>query len=221
MSKCRNCNITVLDVSDSCPLCHQVLEEDAVRQVQMYPNASAATRRFRLLENIVLFLSLVTQITLMTIEFMFNSSLRWSIIVGLILLYGNVLLRLAIIGRSGYIFKTVSMVIMALAFLFVIDYRTGFKGWSINYVYPFGVILMDIAILILMIVNRRNWQSYMMLQIFTILLSVLALFLIAMGEITFPYVVLVAAGASLFLFLGTLIIGDQRARTELKRRFHI
>ena len=80
---------------------------------------------------------------------------------------------------------------------------------------------MDLAILILMITNRRNWQSYMMLQIFTMILSGLGLGLLAVDIVVYPYVMLVAAAASLFLFLGTLIIGDKRARNELKRRFHV
>ena len=49
----------------------------------------------------------------------------------------------------------------------------------------------------------------------------LAIIFIAIGVIDFPYIAIVAMGASLFLFLGTLIIGDYRARSELKRRFHI
>ena len=69
--------------------------------------------------------------------------------------------------------------------------------------------------------HRRNWQSYMMLQIFMMILSGSGLVLLAMDLLVYPYVMLVAAAASLFLFLGTFIIGDRRARNELKRRFHI
>ena len=140
---------------------------------------------------------------------------------GLILIYANVLLRLAIIGKSGYISKTVNMLILAIALLLGIDYLTGYKGWAVTYAFPAGIILMDLAILILMITNRRNWQSYMMLQIFTMILSGMGLGLLAADLVIYPYVMLVAAAASLFLFLGTLIIGDKRARNELKRRFHV
>lgn len=56
---------------------------------------------------------------------------------------------------------------------------------------------------------------------FLVLMSVIAMILVAVKVIWFPYLAMGAMGASLFLFLGTLIIGDKRARTELKRRFHI
>ena len=70
-------------------------------------------------------------------------------------------------------------------------------------------------------VNRRNWQSYIMWQIFMILCSFVPIVLYLTGIIYVPYLALAALGTSVFLFLGTLIIGDRRARVELKRRFHI
>ena len=73
----------------------------------------------------------------------------------------------------------------------------------------------------LMCVNRRNWQSYIMWQIFMILCSFVPIILYLTGIIYVPYLALAALGTSVFLFLGTLIIGDRRARVELKRRFHI
>lgn len=221
MSKCVNCNIIVLDRTDYCPLCHQVLESGNEKSKELYPDARVATRRFRLFENIVLFLSIVAEVIGLYVDYILTKQFDWSLILGLILIYANVLLRLAIIGKSGYISKTVNMLILAIVLLLGIDYLTGYKGWAVTYAFPAGIILMDLAILILMITNRRNWQSYMMLQIFTMILSGIGLALLAVDIVVYPYVMLVAAAASLFLFLGTLIIGDKRARNELKRRFHV
>ena len=221
MSKCMSCNITVLDQTDYCPLCHQVLEQDDEEVIQLYPDARVASRKFRLFENIVLFLSIVAEVIGMYVDVTMTKQLDWSLILGLILIYANILLRLAIIGKSGYISKTVNMLILAIGLLLGIDYLTGYKGWAVSYAFPAGIILMDLAILIMMIVNRRNWQSYMMLQIFMMILSGSGLVLLAMDLLVYPYVMLVAAASSLFLFLGTFIIGDRRARNELKRRFHI
>ena len=43
----------------------------------------------------------------------------------------------------------------------------------------------------------------------------------ALHIVTHPGLSELAFGISVFLFLGTLIIGDRRARLELKRRFHV
>ena len=41
------------------------------------------------------------------------------------------------------------------------------------------------------------------------------------GIVTAPILAVLAFAFSAALFLGTLIIGDRRARTELRRRFHV
>ena len=72
-----------------------------------------------------------------------------------------------------------------------------------------------------MFVNRRNWQSYLMLEICMIFLSAVPLLLIRLGIVTETFISGFAFTVSVLLFLGTLIIGDRRARSELRRRFHV
>lgn len=186
-----------------------------------YPDVKGASRKYRLLENIILFLSIVGQIVLTTVDYMTDREINWSFIVLLVVIYANVTLRLAIVGRNGYIFKIVSTFVFTVLFLEGIDLLTGASGWALTFVFPSAILAMVLATIILMIVNIRNWQSYMMMQLFLVLMSVIAMILVAVKVIWFPYLAMGAMGASLFLFLGTLIIGDKRARTELKRRFHI
>lgn len=221
MSRCQKCNVIILDDTDRCPLCMHVLETGEQEGVNVYPNAMGVNRWFRLLENLFLFVSIVTMCLLMFINYKMNPDVLWSPVVGLILIYVNTVLRMAILGKSGYMSKTLSLVILAVVMLLGIDYLTGYRGWSLDYVLPSGILIIDLALLILTLVNRRNWQSYMMAQIFAILLSLIPVGLRIGGIIKFPYLVWIAFAASFFLFLGTLIIGDRRARTELKRRFHI
>jgi hypothetical protein len=198
-----------------------VLERDDAVCQNRYPEAWVVVRRFHLFENIVLFLSILIEAVLMLVNYFVTPFFVWSAIVGLILIYGNVVLRLAIIGKSGYQFKTISLVIIGCVILVAIDYLTGYRRWSLNYVVPAGVLFMDAGILVLMIVNKRNWQSYMMVQLITILLSLIQVILLALGEVTVTSLTVIACAVSVFIFLGTWIIGDERARTEMKRRFHI
>ncbi len=105
--------------------------------------------------------------------------------------------------------------------MILIDYVIGYHGWSVNFVLPGGLLFVDVAILFVMFLNRRNWQSYIMLEISMIFLSMLPLVLIWMDIVTESFISWFAFAVSVLLFLGTLIIGDRRARSELKRRFHV
>lgn len=222
MSWCKQCKVEVLDLTDKCPLCHCILEQTKkdMERKSAYPNVRRKIRKLRFAANCVGFASIVLGTVLVYINWLFRTHIWWSVLVVLALVYINVVLHLAILGNSGYRFKIISMFFAAVLFLLGIDIVTGYRGWSVEFVFPAGIALVDVGILILMGINRRNWQSYLMLQIFMILLSVVPLILIAVDIISVPYVAVGAFFLSVFIFLGTVIIGDSRARTELKRRFH-
>ena len=65
----------------------------------------ATARKFRFVENLVLFISIVAECLLIAINFQVDREVAWSLVIGIILLYGNVVLRMAILGKSGYLPK--------------------------------------------------------------------------------------------------------------------
>ena len=220
MSRCKQCNVEILDETERCPLCHSVLEK-TVEVENMYPNVRTMTRRLALLSRIYLFVAILVEALLIYLNVLSDSEMFWSAIPGLAMLYGYLVLRYAILGKSGYKGKIIVLTLIAILMVVAIDFVVGYRGWSVNYALPSAILLVDAGILILMCINRRNWQSYMMWQIFMILCSFVPIILYLTGIIYVPYLALAALGTSVFLFLGTLIIGDRRARVELKRRFHI
>ena len=220
MSRCKQCNVEILDETERCPLCHSVLEK-TVEVENMYPNVRTMTRRLALLSRIYLFVAILVEALLIYLNVLSHSGMFWSAIPGLAMLYGYLVLRYAILGKSGYKGKIIVLTLIAILMVVAIDFVVGYRGWSVNYALPSAILLVDAGILILMCINRRNWQSYMMWQIFMILCSVVPLVLYAVGIVTAPLLAVLAFAFSAALFLGTLIIGDRRARTELRRRFHV
>lgn len=220
MSRCKQCNVEILDETERCPLCHSVLEK-TVEVENMYPNVRTMTRRLALLSRIYLFVAILVEALLIYLNVLSDSEMFWSAIPGLAMLYGYLVLRYAILGKSGYKGKIIVLTLIAILMVVAIDFVVGYRGWSVNYALPSAILLVDAGILILMCINRRNWQSYMMWQIFMILCSVVPLVLYAVGIVTAPLLALLAFAVSAALFLGTLIIGDRRARTERRRRFHV
>ena len=221
MNRCQKCHVVILDDTDRCPLCQHVLQTDGDPRENSYPNAIAVTKRFRFLENLFLFLSIMAETILLVIKYNMDPMFPWNLVVGIVLLYLNTVLRMTLVGKSSLLFKILSLILLAVIMLPVIDYLTGYRGWSLDYVLPCGILALDLVLFVLILMNRRGWQSYMMAELMTALLSVVPIILRVIGLIQFPYLVWIAFAASVFLFLGTLILGDRRARTELKRRFHI
>ena len=189
----------------------------------MYPDVRLNMRKFTLLTRIYLFVALVTEAVLFTINLITLDQypLWWSAITGLILLYLYLVLRYAVVGKTGYKSKVITLSLIAVLSAVAIDLVTGYRGWSVDYVLPSGIVLMDVVIIGCMIYNRRNWQSYMMWQILMVLCSVIPILLYVWGLERNEYLAFLPMACSASLVLGTLIIGDRRARTELKRRFHL
>ena len=194
MSRCKQCNVEILDETERCPLCHSVLEK-TVEVENMYPNVRTMTRRLALLSRIYLFVAILVEALLIYLNVLSDSEMFWSAIPGLAMLYGYLVLRYAILGKSGYKGKIIVLTLIAILMVVAIDFVVGYRGWSVNYALPSAILLVDAGILILMCINRRNWQSYMMWQIFMILCSVVPLVLYAVGIVTAP---LCLAGVCIF-----------------------
>ena len=220
MSKCRQCNIEVLDETERCPLCNTVLDETEEME-NMYPDIRVKTRKLVFFSRVYLFLAVVIEIILINICMLTEVQSLVYIISGLVLLFGYIVIKYAILGTSGYIAKTVVLTVIAVIMLVAIDFFVGYDGWSVNYVLPSGILLIDVGILALMVINRKNWQSYLMLQIFMVICSGVAVVMNAFQIITEPIVSIIALSVSVILLLGTVIVGGRRSRVELKRRFHI
>ncbi len=220
MSKCSQCNIEVLDETERCPLCNTVLDETEEME-NMYPDIRVKTRKLVFFSRVYLFLAVVIEIILINICMLTEVQSLVYIISGLVLLFGYIVIKYAILGTSGYIAKTVVLTVIAVIMLVAIDFFVGYDGWSVNYVLPSGILLIDVGILALMVINRKNWQSYLMLQIFMVICSGVAVVMNAFQIITEPIVSIIALNVSVILLLGTVIVGGRRSRVELKRRFHI
>lgn len=231
MKKCRNCHVTILDPTMVCPLCSSVLEHTAGQAEEdegaleagewMYPDVKDVTRKLNFVVQLYTFLAILVEAALLIINYKTYRGVWWSFISGAAILYLYMTLRYSIQKNRGYR-RTILVQIIGGALLTVaIDYIMGYIGWSVNFVLPAAVLLMDLAILVLMIVNMANWQSYILLQIMTVLLSIVLMIFWWRGLIWRPVVTIVAMAVSAVLFLGTLIFGDRRARQELKRRFHV
>ena len=220
MGKCKTCNLEVLDETEVCPLCKSILiPTDAVEN--MYPNVRVRMRRLTLAINIYLFFAICVEAALVSINILTNSKIWWCVITGLVLLYSYLVLRYAILGKTGYRSKIFFLTVIAVLSAIAIDMVIGYRGWSVDYVLPIGIILVDLFILGCMFFNRRNWQSYMMWQILMLICSLIPSILYIAEMEHNLYLAYAPLVLSVAIFLGTLIIGDRRARMELFRRFHI
>lgn len=195
--------------------------EAGLRSGGMYPNVKNASRALNLVVKMYIFLAILTEAALIVINYLTFSGIWWSAISGVVILYFYMTLRYAVLRNTGYRSVLVGQIVGGVLVTVVIDYIIGYRGWSVDYVLPSAILLFDVAIIVLMLVNQENWQSYILLQILAVLFGIGALVLWGLGIIRHPLLACIAAAVSAVVFIGTLIFGDRRAKAELKRRFRI
>ena len=220
MAECKTCRIEILDETEICPLCKSILVQTDELE-NMYPDARVHMRKLLRLSRIYLFCAIVVEGLLVAVDMNTPSPFQWSILTGFGLAVVYITLRYAILGRSGHQTKIILMSVLAVLIAVGVDWVIGFDGWSLRYVLPGGIVAVDMGIVLAMIINRRNWQSYIMCQLVTILCSLIPALLTLTELVNGILIPFTPLAVSVLLFLGTMIIGERRAWLELKRRFHI
>lgn len=187
-----------------------------------YPSISYDRGKLKKLTNIfylVLFTAaaITGLINLLTYE---KIKIWWSLVAIGGIAYVAMTLRYSIMRRASLAGILVRESIGAQLLLVLIDYMTGFSGWSVNYAIPSLIMFDVIAVVFLILVNRMNWQSYFMYQIAITIFSFIPLILWAAGWITSPILSIITVILSVSVLIVTIILGDTSVKKELKRRFY-
>ncbi len=221
MSLCKHCGIEIKDDTDVCPLCGFALEHPH-DSTNMYPDVVKITKKISIAARI--YVTAAILLVLICIGANYNdyatTGRLWCLVVagGLVLTY--LILKVGVEYEYGYHVKTFTMVFSSFLYLLLVDAVYGFPRWSLNFAYPIMILGIDVVALVLMIVNFRNWQSYIPWQIFMLSLAVVGVILAQLHVITRPRLIWITLGITGFFFIATVIIGGGRAHSELKRRFH-
>lgn len=229
MNRCRTCNVRIVDDTLICPLCNSVLvvehkagkDKTQKRKSGMYPNVRTVTRNLNFIIKLYMFLAIVLEAGLIIINYLTYNGIRWSAISGIAILYFYMTLRYSVQKNNGHKGVLFMQVIGGVIVTVFIDFIMGYRGWSVDYVLPSAILLLDLSIIIMMLVNIENWQSYILFQLLNVVFSIAILILWKTGVSHFPILTFIAAGLSTVFFIGTLIFGDRTAKNELKRRFHV
>ena len=221
--KQMGCNVVISDATEYCPLCHAVLEKENPNEIGKitYPNVYAINKKLSIVRRLLIFLWVAFTGLGVFFNYQYTPDFYWSAILSAGLLYAVIVVDVMLNRDAGYLKKIFSTVVGGVFMVILIDYVLGFNRWSLNFVLPGAIFLVNIALIVLMIVNNRNFQSYMILEILMILIGIIPVIFVCNGIVKYPLISEMAFASSVILFLGTLILGGRTARTEMRRRFHV
>lgn len=221
MSTCKRCQIEIADDTDVCPLCDNIITKDDSVPRSVYPDVRSRTKWMKRLVSISVYFLIVIEIVFCIINYYTYHRMSWSLVTGVCILYTILTLVYSFNRRNSHIRKIFVQTVGTLVLMLLLDYVTGAKGWSVIYGMPCAVLLLDLVLVMLMLINFQNWQSYLLVQLFSLLVSCILLILYITNITKNPVLPWVSFGVSAIIFSFCLIVGNRKAKSELRRRFYI
>ena len=170
---------------------------------------------------IMLIISIAIAIILTIINKLTTPNVPWAALANGGIIYIWVIVIYSI-HRNVNIAGHVLVQTIAISLLTVfIDYRLGFKGWSLSLAIPIILIVANTAMLILTIVSHKKYLRYAIYQLIICIFSLLPPYFIFKHIVSNPVLCYVAIGISILNFLLTIVLCAKDVKEAVVRKFHI
>ena len=226
MRSCPECHVLVPGPDTLCPLCGAVLKQESGNDEEelLYPDFSQPIKprsRFPMLAKIFAFISLITILICGFLNLILSHELSWSLYVigGIIGAWTSVGLHLLTDVNLNY--KLLCDLCSLSLYLILIDWLTGWSGWSVDYVIPILYIGIMITTVILAIIFREFWREYILSLVAVCVLGLGPLLIFFSGESPIRYLCLAAALMAGVLLIGLFFFTGSKLFSEWRRRMNL
>ena len=185
----------------------------------IYPKKINASKG-EIIIKIMIAISILLAILLTIINKLTSPNIPWAAIAnsGIIYIW---IITIYSINRNVNIAGHVVVQTIAVSLLTVfIDYKIGFRGWSLSLAIPIILIVANLAMLILTIVSHKKYFRYAIYQLFILISSILPAILIGEKIVKEPIMGIIAIGISILNLFITIILSARDLKEAVKRKFH-
>ena len=186
----------------------------------IYPKKINASKG-EIITRIMLAISIIVAIVLTIINKITNSNIPWAALAnsGIIYIW---IITIYSIHRNINIAGHVVLQTIAVSILTVfIDFKIGFRGWSLSLAIPIILIIANLAMLILTIKKKKKYLRYAIYQLFILIFSILPAILIGERIVKEPIMGIIATGISILNLIITIILSAKDLKEAIKRKFHM
>lgn len=230
--RCKYCNIEVGCKAKVCPLCHEKLVDDNQQNTALplaYPQKVGRKKERRRLSPSSIYLSIAVSIFVLCIpiNILVTPEIYWFAIVGIVGVYGLVLVRNTILSNNSIGIKIFWQCLWAMCVLLVVDYilqkqipeLTG--AWVWDYGLPTIMLASVLVVGIYTPIAFRFWKDVIVDAIGVSTLGYLPIILYAVNVIQKPAMSIVCACVASVIIIFCGILGRKSLVSEFKKRFHV
>ena len=219
MKYCSKCQMKVQNQLNNCPLCGQSLESVEFEIERDYPEQFAKKRRFSIRKSII-FLAMVI------ISFSFISGIfqdfqwNWVLIITASTLYVTISAILGSRVKRNIGPNILTQVIGISALSIIIDYFLGYSGWSLEIIFPLGLMAGTTIITVMILLNSKRFTDLVIYQLMFGLMGIVILAMIYFQVILFRQIAIIGSYYTIITCVGLFFFADRQMIHELKKKFH-
>ena len=219
MKYCSKCQRKVQNQLNNCPLCGQLLESVEFEIERDYPEQFAKKRRFSIRKSIIF-------LAMMIISFSFISGIfqdfqwNWVFIITVATLYLTISAILGSRVKRNIGPNILTQVIGISALSIIIDYFLGYSGWSLEIIFPLGLMAGTTIITVMILLNPKRFTDLVIYQLMFGLMGIVILAMIYFQVILFRQIAIIGSYYAIITCVGLFFFADRQMIHELKKKFH-
>jgi hypothetical protein len=225
MKACNACHITVRTDQTGCPLCGGALTEAPPPKqpppYNSYPDLSGFAAQYNFVLRLFIFVTLLGCGMSVIINLLIPTGFWWCVIVIAAAAYLWLSIPPLLSQGVDYGSRIVLQAIFTSILAVLLDWMSGYGGWSVTFVVPGLFSAGILAIGLMAVFNRTNWSQYVFHQLLMGLCGLIPLILYLLGWANNLLMVLITVGLALASLLVTIVFGDKSLKSDFRRRFHL
>lgn len=186
----------------------------------IYPQKINA-KKSNFIIKIFILLSIIIGLILTIINKLTTPDIHWAGLCNSGIIYIWITVLYAInknINIAGHVMiQTIAISILTI----YIDYKIGFRAWSIDISIPIIIIIANITMLILTIVSHKKYIKYAFYQLIIVIFSMMPIFFIYEKLVQNRILSIISIGISMLNFVVCLMLCRKDLKEAIVRKFHM
>ena len=222
MQFCNHCQVHIRESDDKCTLCGNILtpKEYINEPVEIFPTIPPFYES-HLAMRIMIFISIASVVVSFAINMIFPSNINWPIL----FMFGLISVWLGlffILQKRYHIPKKIIWQVAILSILSVFwDWKTGWRGWSLDYVIPISCLSAMIIMYVTAKIMNLSIRDYIIYSLIDGFFGIIPILFILFDWVNVIYPSIISIAVSIISLAAIFIFQGENIKVELDKRMHI
>lgn len=220
MLYCKHCKVNIRGNRKYCPLCQNALHGNGIEEEEIVP-IIPETYQNTLMMRVMIFISISIIAISLAINTMFPVDFNWPmfIISGILCLWVSLAL---VIHKRHNIPKSITWQVVIISILAVIwDLRTGWIGWSLEFVIPIVCMVAMIVMYVTAKIMRLGVREFIVYLLLDAIFGIIPIIFIVLKVVNIVYPSILCVTISALSLSAILLFEGENIKDELNKRMHV